>query len=120
MSEQEDWTRWLTEQERKVLARARAVLERSQAARYAWQRRSPARAKAILSAYRSLAALRALVAELQAGAIVECADGQRRYCRLCVSWYPKDAPQHEPECPRALKEADMRERLRASTEQVTG
>jgi len=62
----EAWTRGLTEEERRVLARARAVLERAQSARYAWQHRSPARAKAILSAYRSLAASRAEAADLLA------------------------------------------------------
>jgi len=59
----EDWTTLLTEEERKVLARAYTALERSVAQANPWYRRSPARAKAIVSAYQSLAASRALVAE---------------------------------------------------------
>ena len=61
----EHWTKWLTEEERKVLLRAEKVLKRTEreTLRSPWYRRSPARAKAIVSAYHALAASRALVAE---------------------------------------------------------
>ena len=60
-----DWTALLTEGERQGLVRAYAALKRVEEERMQrpWYRRSPARAKAIVSAYRSLAASRALVAE---------------------------------------------------------
>jgi len=64
----EDWTKWLTEEERKVLLRAEKLLERIaiETLGRPWYRRSPARAKAVVSAYHALAASRALVKEKDA------------------------------------------------------
>ena len=107
-----DWTERLTEAERKVLARAQLVLERSAAQTNPWYRRSPARAKAIVSAYRSLAASRALVEERTKG----CGSGmwviQNRHNKLLPEWeeYAK-AAEDDIRAALALKEADMLERL---------
>ena len=121
----EDWTTLLTEEERKVLARAYTALERSVAQANPWYRRSPARAKAIVSAYRSLAASRALVVEIQGATqpllrwalnaeVAVAID--RKLCSVCGT----EGGSHSEDCELrpllkalAFKEADMLKRLEA-------
>jgi len=115
----EDWTSYLTEEERKSLARALTVLElvEEETKRRPWYRRSPARAKALVSAFHTIAALRALVEEKDRALVKFAADGccfEYAEFGTCRCAFRQDV--EEVNAALALTEAEMRKRLEENGE----
>ncbi len=107
----EDWTKWLTQEER-----SRAKIHRPQNRLYClgcyddW----PCE---LVTLYRSLAASRALVEELNEAGVTDynkINEGSHRVdCHMCTGiWTTGQPAKHSEGCPLVLTEADMLKRVK--------